>query len=274
MKNWKSKFVVAVCGLLTATAMSWAGEDPAKVLSYEIGSEVYYFNYEEKDVMTETGPMYGLTGELKWKFAQNYSLRVQGRGALGQVDYDSTSTGSVDNISDYTFEVRALGGYQMTINNTLNLEPYFGFGCRFLRDQLGGKTSTTGAAGYDRQSQYFYIPTGINIEKSLSSDWDVKLNAEFDVFLKGRQKSELGDALAGLDTLENDQNHGWGARGSVEFVKKMSQYDFVIEPFIRYWDIDQSETENVTFSGTPIGVVGYEPANTTMEVGAKLAIQF
>ena len=268
------QLVATVFLLLSPTAMSWAMDDSSKILTYNIASEVYYFKYEEKDVMKETGPMYGALGEINWKIMDQYALRLEGRGALGKIDYDSNGTGSVNNINDYIFEVRALAGYNAAMESGLYLEPYLGFGYRFLRDQLGGKTSTTGAAGYDRQSNYFYLPFGLNVAKNLNSDWNAKLNVEFDLLLKGRQRSELGDALAGLDTLENNQDDGWGARGSIQLAKVMGKYDLTMEPFIRYWDIGQSDTRNVTFSGTPIGVVGYEPANTTIEAGAKLGIRF
>ncbi len=275
MKKLKSKIILTAAFLsLIPTGLTWAMEDVSKSFSYDVGAEVYYFNYTEKDVMEETGPMYGASGEFNWKVFDQYALRLQGRGALGQVDYSSDSSGSVDGINDYTFEVRALAGYNATIGKDIGLQPYLGFGYRFLRDELGGKQSTTGAAGYDRESQYFYFPFGIDVAKNLNNNWDVKFNVEFDLLLKGKQTSELGDAIAGLDTLENDQDKGWGLRGSVRFAKKMEGCDVIVEPFVRYWDIGQSDTQNVTFSGTPIGVVGYEPANTTIELGAKLGLKF
>ena len=46
------------------------------------------------------------------------------------------------------------------------------------------------------------------------------------------------------------------------------------EPFIRYWNIDQSDTQAITFGGRPIGVVGYEPKNNSTEFGIKLGMHF
>ena len=280
-RQTKWQIVFASCLLFMGAGVSagWtAGEEGTedKSYSYNVGFEVYYFKYEEKDIMNETGPMYGLSGELKWKFEDRYNsiFKVQARGALGQVDYSSVSTGSVDNISDGTFELRALGGADFTTSNDIIFEPYMGFGYRFLSDGLGGKTSTTGALGYDRKSNYFYLPFGIDVAAHVNADWKVKFNAEYDLFLKGHQESELGDAIAGLDTLKNTQDSGWGVRGSIQLAKVMANYDVFIEPFVRYWNIDQSDTKSITFSGTPIGAVGYEPDNTTIEAGAKVGMRF
>jgi hypothetical protein len=61
------------------------------------------------------------------------------------------------------------------------------------------------------------------------------------------------------------QNTGYGLRFSGKVSKKIDAKTSVfIEPFIRYWDIANSDV----VSGYP------EPKNNTLEYGAKIGISF
>lgn len=53
----------------------------------------------------------------------------------------------------------------------------------------------------------------------------------------------------------------------------MEQVDFVIEPFIRYWNIKKSQDADITYGGVVVGT-GYEPENNSTEVGIVLSIGF
>lgn len=255
-------------------AMNLSNDRSEMTTEFEVAPEISSIKYEEPNIATEKGLMYGISGAYTTRFPEKWVLGVDGRFSVGQVDYDSNGTGSIDNIWDYIIEVRGTAGYDLQVLNSTRVTPYLGLGYRFLRDELGGEVSTTNALGYDRQSAYFYLPIGVKTMTPLTNEWFVGLNVEYDIFLDGTQKSELGDAIAGLDTLENDQDQGYGVRGSIQVVKSSDRYDFFIEPFIRYWNIKQSDTKAVTYSGTPIGVVGYEPKNNSTEIGAKLGMHF
>ncbi len=277
MKKSLSIFILAgalVLPLNANAAMNVNESHDSITSEFEVGPELSWIKYKEPGVAEEKGFMYGVFGDYTARFPSKVVLGVDGRFSLGQVDYDSNNTGSIDNIWDFIFEVKGDVGYDIAIMESTRLTPYVGLGYRLLRDELGGSSSTTGALGYDRQSQYFYLPIGVKTLTSLDNDWFLGLNAEFDVFLDGTQTSELGDAIGGLDDLENDQNDGYGVRGSVKLAKKGDRFDFFVEPFVRYWHIDDSERSTVTFSGTPIGLVGIEPHNTSTEIGARVGIHF
>jgi len=70
----------------------------------------------------------------------------------------------------------------------------------------------------------------------------------------------------GFGTVRTEQDGGYGLRGSVSFQNKGKATDFIIEPFVRYWDIDDSEVDAATG--------GYEPANKTTELGLELIWRF
>ena len=186
---------------------------------------------------------------------------------------DYKNSGTLDNIDDLTLEFRGLGGFGFDIFTASTLTPYLGVGYRYLNDDLKGKVTSTGAAGYERESNYFYSPIGIETLTELNNGWFWGLRAEYDYFWRGVQKSHLSDANPAYNDLENDQNKGYGVRGSVKLLMKSEEIDFVIEPFIRYWNIKKSEDAKVTFAGVIIGT-GYEPKNHTTEAGIKMGLIF
>jgi hypothetical protein len=243
--------------------------------SWDLGTEISYIRYKEPGVMEEKGMMHGIVGSYAYRGElfklQRCMLKAEGKFAYGQVDYKNS--GTLDNIDDYILEFRGLGGYDFSVFTASTLTPYIGIGYRYLNDDTSGMTTSTGALGYERESNYLYSPIGVEIITPLRNDWSVGATLEYDYFWKGIQKSHLSDAIAGLSDVENDQNDGYGIRGSVKFQKKGGKLDFVIEPFIRYWNIKKSKETVITYSGTIIGY-GYEPKNNSTEIGCKLAVKF
>ncbi|MFC1804711.1 hypothetical protein ACFLZ3_02660 [Candidatus Omnitrophota bacterium] len=245
---------------------------------FEIGYEYYNFIYEEPDVMRDEGFMQGLYayytyyGYFTPEFYGNdrYMFRLEARYADGEVDYENS--GSMEDIDDYAFEVRGLVGSVFTNGNYAAI-PYLGFGYRYLNDDSGGRITSTGYYGYERESEYYYIPAGVNLIADLDNGWFFETNLEFDIFCSGQQTSHLSDVDSGYNDLENDQNNGYGARASLRLRKDFGLIDIVIEPYIRYWNIKKSEDSNFTYSNVIIGY-GYEPKNNTREYGLRGAIRF
>ena len=258
-------------------------------LGIEIGTETYYYRYEEPDVMEQDGIMYGFYGswthyfDWMYSYEQKYKLKLEGRIGFGQVDYTSSSTGSMNDIDDYVLELRGLAGVEYPVSKISNIlfpeiedsiiTPYFGLGYRYLNDDSSSKSTTTGHLGYERESNYFYTPIGLETITYLNNGASVGLNLEFDLFWKGIQKSHISDANANFNDVENDQEKGYGFRASVEYQKKIKMTDLSAELFIRYWNIKKSQDTNVTYSGVIVGY-GYEPKNNTIEFGARFGVKF
>ena len=227
--------------------------------------------------MKEKGMMYGLAGAYTYHGKMSPSeldkwmFKAEGRFAYGEVDYKNS--GTIDNIDDYIWEFRVLGGYDFPILKASVITPYIGFGYRYLNDDMSGTVSSTGARGYERESNYFYTPIGIETITELENGWSIGFTLEYDYFWRGKQKSHLSDVVVGVSDLENDQNDGYGCRGSIKLQKKGKNLDFVIEPFLRYWNIKKSEVSAVTYSGVIWGY-GWEPKNNSTEIGIKFAAKF
>ena len=266
----KLTFVMIFYILLTGR-YSFAEQDSVQVfgrdLGVEIGIETSHITYTEPGLMREEGFMYGITGALAYR-NDNYMLSVEARADLGQVDYSSGSSGKINNIDDNIWEIRGLAGYDFEMAETLAVTPYVGIGYRHLNDNMGGRTSTTGAAGYDRKIRYVYSPIGIDVTTAFENGWNIKLRLEYDKFWDGDVETHLG-SIPGYYDIENDQDKGYGARASVMFKKKGETMDFIIEPFYRYWSIKASK-----YTTDPAGTTWVEPKNNSKEFGINFALEY
>jgi len=254
------------------TLFIFGGGDFIVEQHFGLGSEYSFIRYEEPGVMEEEGMMYGINGFYSCRSKNNVVFKLEAKTSWGKVDYASVNTGTMDDLDDYMFEVRTLGGLALYPSERMTVMPYIGFGYRYLYDDLRG-TSTTGAKGYEREANYFYFPLGAEADVKLRNDWSVGATFEFDFFARGIQRSYLSQAISGLNDLSNDQKQGYGLRGSLRLKKKMDKIDFLLEPFVRYWDIEKSEEALLTYTGVIIGY-GYEPANNSLEYGLKCAVGF
>lgn len=297
MRKKRLAFVLAVGFVLCMSHTGEAKPDIGQELfhldrerfQFDFGTEVSRIRYAEPNLMKNKGYMYGVFGAVTYRTAGQEGItswrdlfsgrsplslfRLEGKFSYGIVDYESEGTGTLDDIPDYMLEFRGLTGFDVFPVAALRLTPYIGLGYRYLNDDSGGKTTTTGHFGYERESNYFYLPVGLETFVKGKAGWGFGMTVEYDVFLDGEQKSHLGDAVTGLNTLKNDQNSGYGLRGSLKVMKETRKFNFYLEPFIRYWKIDDSEISPVTYSGVIVGY-GREPENNSTEYGVKLGLQF
>ena len=243
--------------------------------AWDLGAEISYIKYKEPDVMKQEGAMYGISGSYAGFgqfLSKNFMLKLEGKWSCGQVDYDGALSDGTpytfDERDDYILEFRGLGGYSYSLLDTFIARPYFGFGYRYLNDAKSGDPY-----GYERESNYIYSPIGIELMAALENRWFIGLTLEYDHFWIGVQKSHLSDVNPTFNDLENDQNKGYGLRAAARLQKKGERIDFVIEPFIKYWNIKKSEEQTITYSGLIWGY-GYEPKNNSTEIGGKIAIKF
>ena len=242
---------------------------PLKKHTFEIGPEISYRVYKEPGVMKEEGWMYGLVGS--YAYHNKLMLKVEGRGNFGKVDY--SNSGNINNINDYVLEGRGFVGFDFLIAQVHSITPYIGVGYRYLNDDSSGRISTTGALGYERESNYLYSPIGLEINVQLGDKFYVKESMEFDYLWRGWQKSHLSDAIPGLNHITNIQHDGYGVRGSITFLIVTDKIDFELGPFVTYWNIKKSDDETITYYGTPYGF-GWEPKNNTTEIGFKITARF
>ncbi|MCK5580802.1 MAG: autotransporter domain-containing protein [Candidatus Omnitrophica bacterium] len=264
----------------------------------EFSTETFHYSYREPSLMKQKGYFYGIYGKYEHRLSENTQVRsfrdvfndgnkinmfrLDGRFSYGTVDYESEGTGSDSGIKNYIAGIRGVCGYDIPIFTASRITPYAGLGYRYLLDDGGGRLTTTGHWGYDRESRYFYVPIGVETQWALKNKWSFRLTVEYDMFLSGEQESHLEDGGTGLDPLVNDQDDGYGLQGSFRIAKEGVNADFFLEPFVRYWHIDDSNVAAITSGGQVIPIpdnpgyilAGREPENKTVEFGFKLGILF
>lgn len=197
--------------------------------------------------------------------------KVDGTLTTGEVDYvGSYSDGTpltITGITDRMFEARAVLGPTEFIYLSSYYLPYIGLGYRYLYDG-----ANVAPGGYRRESNYLYIPLGVEGMTAMQSQWSIGFTLEYDIFVSGTQYSYLSDADPGYNDMQNSQSSGQGYRASLKFIHAGDR-DLIIEPFVKYWKIAQSDTTTITYYGTPVGY-GYEPANNSTEIGMKVMLKF
>ncbi|MEJ2648932.1 MAG: hypothetical protein P8016_11050 [Sedimentisphaerales bacterium] len=242
--------------------------------SIEIGPEMYSFTYKESGVK-DKGVFYGgvLNYTYRWwvppsanepLLPGSVAFRAEFRYATGNADYDGAlSDGTpykIDDIDYDTFETRLmLGVDELNIDWLASIST--GVGYRYLTDD-----SSFDPYGYRRESNYIYIPVAYQLDGKFENNWAWGTKLEVDILAWGLQKSYLSDI--GESDIENRQRSGYGLRGSLRLQNRTKMGVLIIEPFIRYWNIDQSDFEYVSPS------YYYEPKNNTTELGVQLLWRF
>jgi hypothetical protein len=223
----------------------------------------------EIDRAQEAGVMLSAYGSYAFR-RQHSVLKLDGRISYGNVQW-TMPPGSpdqhVDDIKNYVFEPRVLFGWDFPLFEKACVTPLAGFGYRHLYDAQGEKQSPWGWTLSDRRSNYLYSPIGAEAIASLGNGWLLGGMAEYDYFWRGWQSDEWGDSNPSMPTMNAIQNHGSGARGSLRFLKNLGKGDFVFEPFVRYWDIKQSNPGSSPY-------YFLEPPSKSTEWGARLGVRF
>ena len=271
-----------------------------KTLETESGVESYAYQYREtvggERFMRLKGVFYGIY--LNSTFRPNqldpfYSdlmnfFRFEIRYAWAHLNYDGgvqdnagnhVADLSLSHVPDSVLETRLLVGKDLSWQG-VDFTPYSGLGFRYLTDDSSdtfGSFTYLGIDyninGYLRKSYYFYLPFGIDISKSLAQSWQIGWNVEYDYFIQGTQKSYVESENYSVPT--NRQDKGYGMRTSFRLEKTTPNFGFQIEPFYRFWNIENSEFVQTGPCVPNVGCPGaIEPSNTTHEIGVKLGLTF
>ena len=256
---------------------------------YTIAPEVSYIRYHEPGLMKESGTMSGLSGIFTYHPPEGNPLnteitdvyRFEAKFSYGKVSYhggieysDGSSTPeSFNGINDYMLEVRDIAGKDFDFNQqTTRLTPYFGAGYRSLYDAMVANKPY----GYNRHIQYVYLPLGAEAMTKLMDGWSIGADAEYDLLIRGFATSYL--ETIGYGKLTNTQNNGYGLRGSIKLIKSEDRFNFILEPYVRFWHIQNSHGNSTVpflYQGQEYVVNGYdEPNNNSIEIGGSLGIEF
>lgn len=237
----------------------------------EIGIDVSSYRYRELNngafFMSTEGNKVGIAGSFQQALHDNWFWGADARQAHGNVSYGSASSGSKGSNPDIVTEVRITGGKDHPIGRQV-LAPYFGLGYRSLSNDLRG-TTTSGAVGYRRLSEYTYVPLGLTHRALLGQEARISTTLEYDLLLEGRQQSYLSDADPSSNDPINAQRRGYGLR----LIGAYETYHWSVGAFFHYWNIADSDQSLRTLGGVASALV-MEPQNTTRELGVRLRLRF
>lgn len=202
----------------------------------------------------------------------------------GKVDYDGYWSGGTElkmyDLKDYYVEAALKIGRYYKWGEPVSIWPYLGIAYRSLRNSEDGYYSYGGVTGYvyQRTSTYLFMPIGSTLVFEAGDVFKLSLNTEFDWLLRGTQNSHTGDRFSNANSASNKQNKGFGLRASVKAEFNIKGVGVFVEPFWRYWKIQNSEpcyygryTEDGGFIVT--GYI-YEPFNITREYGIRAGVKF
>jgi hypothetical protein len=190
----------------------------------------------------------------------------------GELDFESTEVGTnrkwTSESDNWIVEIRGLIGHDWGVGSGSILTQFTGFGSRYWNDD--------DSAGYEREVIYYYSPIGLMFATLINSNWSWGISAEYDFFWGGTATAYLSDVDSGFNDPEVDWGvgDGYGARGSIWLAGDVSNnVGMRIEPFVRYWDIDDSDTDTLTLNGTPVAEV-FEPETTVFAAGVRVGLEF
>ena len=269
------KVVVIILGACVFFSGTSFAQDIFETHTFGIGLQTFYI-YNEEDTNPDVswdGMMYG--GYLDYAFHGSNKLMIGAdlSVAYGELTYDGYLYPSGEKYrqdsDDWIVEIRGLIGYDFSVGSGSILTPFTGFGSRYWNDQIQSRY------GYEREVIYYYSPIGLMFAAPVTGTWIWGIQAEYDLFLGGKVNSYLSDLGTAWSDAENewDVGDGYGVRGSIWFAGDINDnVGMRIEPFVRYWDIDESDTDLVD---TPYGrAYVYEPATTVVAAGVRVGLEF
>jgi len=275
----KSSKILIVANLLSSGfVLAQSPLDLKTKSSNELGLTISSYSYLEPSLSVSMKAInWGIDYTGIYAFGNNWFVLGNVNYNNGQVSYSGTGTQS--GIPQYYFDIKGAIGHDFTFEE-FNLSLYTGLGYRFLSQQWGGSSTSTGAVAYDRQSTYNYIPLGVIHRYSVPDNAELETTFEYDYLLSGNQYSGLstlngtrgGITYKGTPDVNNYQNSGYGLNLTVMY----KESNWGIGPYIKYWNIQKSNTNYATISvnGTPTRYSAYEPANSTNEYGIKAIYRF
>jgi hypothetical protein len=189
---------------------------------------------------------------------------LDGRASYGRATFSSPDGGDVGTMPQWEYELRARAGASLTFMDG-TLSPYTGVGVRDYNDEEKGTTTSLGVPGYDTRVWQFYVPIGITYSYATEGGWTFKPTVEYDQFIYGTVDSRLQNLPGGgFSDVTNTQHHGYGWRGDFMVGQKENGFAWQIGPFVRYWNIKDSDvvTSNLLMT----------PQNERMQTGLALRV--
>ena len=263
------------CALAFAAALTAAEASAQATDGLELGLQAFAYDYEETfegGSVGDEGRFGGFTVEYGRRLGR-LSFDARFRYGEGRVDYSASDGARLDDVQQSSGQLELLAGWPLAASPTLTVTPYLGLGSRVLLDESGGRETAEGLQGYDREVAYAYVPLGAAVRFARQNGGALVLHGQVNLLAGGHVESDFRPLDPGAPLLETELDGGHGLEFGASLQTPFRGGRIGFGPFIRYWDIDPSNS--VVFRDEDLGVIEFfEPANRTLELGVKLTYGF
>lgn len=247
---------------LSANAQAWS---PGAEIHFEA---VPSFEYEEPDVMSQEGQLFGLGGAYTWRNNATH-VRLDLAYLTGDTDYDGQTWSGIPATSTADDDIYLL---QARIGENIGsverpIIPFAGIGHRMWRQDLkdGRDAGGNRVLGYERGHDYTYFTAGVIFGGDTpSASW--RLGGEVQPLLSGEARADLPNH--GSQRLSMDSGYGLQLHARIQTAIS-DRVNLFGETYWQRWDISRSERKEVAPD-----VIVVEPENTTDTYGVRFGLGF
>lgn len=260
-------------------AMSGASSAEAQTApGFSADLEVFDYSYREaidEGTVKDDGAFIGLGIGYVETIGSGLFLRARLHVAFGSIDYSAPGEAGrsrLDNVPQQLGQLELHVGADVPAGGAV-ISPFVGLASRYLNDESGGRTTSDGMFGYDREIGFGYVPAGIAVRLPVSTHAQLALSAQYNLVVRGTATSKLSGIDARLTDLELQFSDGEGLEASAAVELPLGRTRISIGPFVRHWAIGRSQSEVLADpDGSGEMFEFYEPDNTTTEFGLRVAI--
>ena len=227
----------------------------------------------------EDGILPGVAGHLKFP-NQSFDSYLYGSYHASTIDYDGQTQGGLPVQTDTETDIVDFQ-YYLSEKSSQKNQIYGGIGYRYWRRDI---QSIGNVAGILEHYKWFYGLMGVKTRVFKNNNSEILLDFRITHMLKANMdidfKGFSATGFASLDDKTVNLGKKTNFRISLPWRKKLeNSYTWLIEPYFEQWDIDKSNTVNLTENGALVilpecgGVCGvFEPRSETRNFGVNIQL--
>lgn len=267
--------LLAACGLLAAPAAAAEVQQTSTRGGFELGVEVFDYGYRERDdgatIVRDDGTFGGATASYVETVGSGWFLKARLSLGWGSVDYASDEGSSLQNVPQDVGQMELLVGRDFAVG-VATLTPFAGVAARVLNDNSGGRTSSDGLIGYDREVSYGYWPVGLSARVAMNPRASLMLSGQANFVTGGEVVSRFSKIDPTVRDVKLDLKDGIGWELAASVILPVGRRQLTVGPFARGWRIDRSTS--AMFVDTDGTIELFEPKNRTLEAGVRATLSF
>jgi hypothetical protein len=192
--------VVAILLPLSALAM------PHYEWNFGVNERLISYQDTKGSFALESGYLFGVTGNFTYNAPIKFSVKAD--VAQGHVDYRTNIQHSYSSKpKNYLFNVMATAAKPIYYMQR-HLTPYIGVGYRYYNNDATNVVMNQTIAGFQSKQSTFYMPIGFRTQVARQNNWQVVLNAEYDLIWDGTQKTYSTQIAGGSYVSARDKGRG------------------------------------------------------------------